>query len=402
MRCSAAWFFWALLAAFACEPAYTESAPDEQALATVAIVYLSKDYAAPARTSLLDPVVADYGWRGAEFGVQEIGINGRFVGKRYELIKLAVPSDGDLKQAARTALAAGHLLIVADLQAADLLSVADLPEAKNAIILDARTSDDSLRQRDCRSNVFHILPNWAMRADALGQYLARKNWKRWFLLSGVTPADGAYAAAVKRAAARVGATIVAEKSYQYKALEAEGNRQIQLQIPAVTHISSAYDVIFVVDTSDAFGEYLLFNTWAPRLIAGTQGLVAVAWHPLFREYAARGLQYRFHLVASRDMTERDYGNWLAISIIGEAVTRGGATDAAGIRSYLLSDQFSAPAFKGEGVTFRRWDHQIRQPILLFGPKMMVSMWPQEEAHHSKLLTDTLGYDQPETACRMAQ
>jgi hypothetical protein len=54
------------------------------------------------------------------------------------------------------------------------------------------------------------------------------------------------------------------------------------------------------------------------------------------------------------------------------------------------------------VSFRRWDHQIRQPILLFGPKMMVSMWPQEEAHHSKLLTDTLGYDQPETACRMAQ
>jgi len=367
----------------------------------VPIVYLSRDDTDTSRASLMDPVVADYGWQGASFGVDEINTNGRFLGKQYQLIKITVPTGGDLQGAAKHVLADGHLLIVADLQAADLLSVADLPEARGAVILDARTSDDALRQADCRDNIFHLLPNWAMRADALGQFLARKNWKRWFLLRGVSAADQSYSAAVRRTASRVGATIVAEASYQYQADSdnAGGHEQIQSQLSAVTHTSSAYDVLLAADSRDAFGEYLLYNTWDSRLVAGTHGLVAVAWHRLFREYAARGVQYRFHLAASRDMTERDYGNWLATAIIGEAVTRSDKTDAAGVRSYLLSDEFSVPAFKGEGLSFRRWDHQLRQPVLLFGPQMLVSMWPQGDSRQAKFQTDALGYSQQESSCR---
>jgi ABC transporter substrate binding protein (PQQ-dependent alcohol dehydrogenase system) len=387
----------ALLAGVLCRAAYSEPAPGDKPLVTVPIIYLSRDDADPSRASLTDPVTADYGWQGAKFGVAEININGRFLGKQYELIKITVPSGGDIAGAARSALSTKHLLVIADLKAADLLAVADLPEAKDAVILDARTSDDSLRQGDCRDDVFHILPNWAVRADALGQFLARKNWKRWFLPRGVTPADQSYAAAVKRAASRVGAKIVAERSYEYRTDAAR-----ESQLSNATRMSSAYDVLFVADTGDAFGEYLPYNTWDPRPIAGTHGLAAVAWNHLFKEYAARGMQYRFFLAASRDMTERDYGNWLAASIIGEAVTRSGTTDAAGIRSYLLSDQFSVPAFKGEGLSFRPWDHQLRQPVLLFGPRMLVSMWPQDGSGHTKLQTDTLGYDQPETVCHLVR
>jgi ABC transporter substrate binding protein (PQQ-dependent alcohol dehydrogenase system) len=394
-----------LVAGFFCRAAWSQPTPGDKPLITIPIIYLSKDDADPSRASLLDPVIADYGWQGAKFGVDEININGRFLGKQYELVKITVPSGGDIAGAARNAFSDGHLLVVADLEAADLLAVAGLPEAKHAVILDARTSDDSLRQGDCRENVFHILPNWAVRADALGQFLARKNWKRWFLLSGITPADHAYAAAVKRAASRVGAKIVAEQNFEYRTDSSRtsgGHEQIQSQIPNATRTSSPYDVLFVADSSDAFGEYLPYNTRDPRLVAGTHGLAAVAWDRLFKEYAARGMQYRFFLAASRDMTERDYGNWLAASIIGEAVTRSGKTDAAGIKSYLLSDQFSVPAFKGEGLSFRRWDHQLRQPVLLFGPRMLVSMWPQDGSGHANHQTDTLGYDQPETACHLVQ
>jgi len=371
----------------------------------VPIVYLSRDDTDTSRASLTDPVVADYGWQGARFGVDEININGRFLGKQYQLVKITVPPAGDLQAAAKQALADGHLLIVADLKAADLLLVADLPEARGALILDARTSDDVLRQADCRNNVFHLLPNWAMRADALAQFLARKNWKRWFLLTGASAADQSYAASVRRAASRVGAKVVAEARYRYQAgagSAAGGHEQIQSQLSSVTHTSAAYDVVFVADTSDAFGDYLLYNTWDPRPVVGTHGLVAVAWHRLFKEYAARGVEYRFHLAAARDMTERDYGSWLAVSTIGEAVARNGKTDAADVRSYFLSDQFSVPANKGEGLSFRHWDHQLRQPLLLFGPQMLVSMWPLGDSKHAKFQTDALGYSQQESSCRRVQ
>jgi ABC transporter substrate binding protein (PQQ-dependent alcohol dehydrogenase system) len=388
--------FVALLSGAASTLSAPVPAPDDQTLTPVPIIYLSKDEADTARASLMDPVVADYGWQGAKFGVDEANINGRFMGMQYELIKVTVPAGGDVSEAAKKAFAEGHLVIVADLKAPDLLAVADLPEAKQAMILDARTSDDSLRQRDCRDNLFHILPNWAMRADALGQFLARRHWRRWFLLTGKAPNDQAYAAAVKRTASRVGAKIVAERVFEYQP-DAES---VQSQLSGVTHLAAPYDVLIVADTRNAFGEFLLYNTWDPRPVAGTQGLSALAWHPLFREYAARGMQYRFYLAASREMTERDYGNYLAVSIIGEAATRSRHTDAAGLKSYLISDQFAVPAFKGEGLSFRQWDHQMRQPLLLFGPRMLVSMWPQDGSGHSKLQTDTLGYDQPQSACHL--
>ena len=397
----AARFALALLTVLGWQPTHAQSAPGRAAPVTVSIVYLSKEQAAPPRASLLDPVAADYGLQGAEFGIEEIHRGGAILGKHYELSKTVVPDGGDVRAAAEKLLAAGDALIIADLEAADLLAVADLPQAAHAIILDARTSDDSLRQGDCRDNVFHLLPNWAMRADALGQYLAHKNWKRWFLLTGGTPADLSYAAAVKRAAARVGATVVTEKTYEYQRDpdgESGSREQVQAQLPAVTHIPAAYDVLFVTDSSDTFGDYLLFDTWDPRLVVGTHGLTAVAWDHQFREYAARSVNYRFFLSAKRDMSERDYGNWLATAVIGEAVTRSGKTDAASLKSFLLSDPFSVPANKGEGLTFRHWDHQLRQPLLLFGPQMLVSMAPQPDPRHPQLQTDALGFDAAHSQC----
>lgn len=386
------------LAALLCQPAQLRSA--DAGSMSIAIVYLSKDYEDPVRTSLVDPADAEYGWQGARFGVQEINANGRFLGRQYELTRSTVAPAEDVKGAAQTALRAGHTLIVADLEAKDLLAVADLPEAKDAVILDARTSDDSLRQGDCRDNIFHLLPNWAMRADALGQYLARKGWKRWLLVSGPKAEDRGYAAAVKRAAQRFGAQIVAQKSFAPAQDAVQG--PLQSQISALTQVTGDYDVVFAADTSGSFGDYIPYNTAAPRPVVGTQGLAAVAWDPQLQEYAARGVELRFFKAASRQMNERDYGNWLATSVIGEAVTRGNATTAAAIKSYLLSDQFAVAANRGEGLTFRRWDHQLRQPLLLFGPRLTVSMAPQNDPHRSQPQTDALGFDQQESQCHNVQ
>ena len=81
-----------------------------------------------------------------------------------------MPENADVVAKAKEILAKGDAFIIADLEPKDLLAVADLPEAKNSIIMNIRSSADSLRQEDCRSNVFHVIPSYAMRADALGQY----------------------------------------------------------------------------------------------------------------------------------------------------------------------------------------------------------------------------------------
>ncbi len=220
-------------------------------------------------------------------------------------------------------------LIVADLEPADLLTVADLPEAKDAIVFNIRSSNDQLRLQNCRSNVFHIPPSWAMRADALAQYLIWKKWRRWVLIAGKRPADKDYAAAIRRAEKRFGAKIVAERTYAYDGGSRRtdtGHQQIQTQMPMLTQSLPAHDVIMVADVEESFGDYLLFRTAEPRPVAGTQGLIAVSWHRSYEEYAGTQMQNRFEKKAGRIMTERDYTAWLAVRTFGEAVTRTAKSD----------------------------------------------------------------------------
>jgi ABC transporter substrate binding protein (PQQ-dependent alcohol dehydrogenase system) len=247
-----------------------------------------------------------------------------------------------------------------------------------------------------------IAPSNSMRADALAQYLIWKKWPRWFVLKGVAPSDKDYDVAVERAAGRFGGKIVEEREYKFDTANPRtdsGHQQIQTQMPEVTQGAPEHDVVWVVDTTERFGEYVPYRDYDPRPVVGTQGLIAVAWHRSYEQYAGTQMQHRFERFAKRVMTERDYSAWIAVRSIGEAVTRSGKSDIADIRNYLTSDQFTVAAFKGEGLSFRKWDHQLRQPMLITGARSLVSMSPQEGFLHPKFLTDTLGYDEPETKCK---
>jgi ABC transporter substrate binding protein (PQQ-dependent alcohol dehydrogenase system) len=373
---------------------------------TFPIVYLREAYPVNGiMPSLLETQPADEGLAGAEEGTAEINTTGKFLGWNFKLYVETLPAGADVAEQARRIFARGPAIIVADLRAADLLKLADAPAVKGSLIFDMRTTDDSLRQQQCRAGVFHVLPNQAMRADALAQFLVEKRWTRWFLLQGPTPQDAVYASDVRRAATRYGARVVAAKSYDYdpgSRRSDTGYQQIQTQMPLATQVGSDYDVLFVADETDLFGDYLPYNTFDARPVVGTQGLIAAAWTPAFQSYSALQMQHRFELFAHREMTERDYGGWLAVGIVGDAVMRGQTVSPAGIRAYLRSSRFLIAGFKGQGMTFRSWDQQLRQPVLIAQPLMVISMSPQNGFLHPGNTTDTLGFDQPETQCRLAQ
>jgi ABC transporter substrate binding protein (PQQ-dependent alcohol dehydrogenase system) len=376
------------------------AAPEKRA---IDIVYLTRAYAEPLPLSLVEPVVTDAGIQGARLGISDNLTTGRFLGHDYKLIESKAEDRDRLLDATRKQIADGHRFFVTDLEPEDLLAVADLPEAKDSILLNVRSSDDSLRGAHCRRNVFHVAPSFAMRADALGQYLAWKKWRKWLVLIGDQPSNQGYAAAIRRAASRYGAKVVDERKLHFdpgNRRSETGHQQIQTQIPMLTQNAPEHDVVFVADNDETFGEYLMWRTAMPKPVVGTQGLVAVAWHRSFEQYGGVQLQNRFQNYAKRIMTERDYLAWLSVRIFGEAVTRSDKADSAGLHAFLLSPKFGIAAFKGQALSFRPWDRQLRQPILLSGPRALVSMSPQDGFLHEKFITDTLGYDQPETQCKL--
>ncbi|MGB2932642.1 MAG: ABC transporter substrate-binding protein, partial [Methyloceanibacter sp.] len=159
----------------AAPPAAPAAAPAAPAKNTVGIHYLGKKYEEPLPLSYAEKPITDKGVQGARLMLKEANQAGNFVGYGFTLDEAIVPEDGDVVAKAKEILANGDTFIIADLEPADLLAVADLPEAKNSAIMNIRSSATALRQEQCRSNVFHIIPDYAMRADALAQYLI---WKR--------------------------------------------------------------------------------------------------------------------------------------------------------------------------------------------------------------------------------
>ena len=283
-----------------------------------------------------------------------------------------------------------------------MLALADALKGQDALILNAGAGDDRLREQDCRPNVVHTAPSRTMLADGLAQYLVWKQWRHWFLVHGTEPGDAAFADALRRAAKRFGAKIVQERAFKVEAGSRRadgGHEQIQQQIPTFTQNAPAYDVLVVADEGGLFGEYLPYRTWDARPVAGTQGLVPVSWHPALEQWGATQFQNRFRRLANRAMRPLDYDVWVAVRSIGEAATRAKSADTKDLIAHLKSPEFELAAFKGRKLTYRPWNGQLRQPILIATPKLPVTVSPQPGFLHQFSELDTLGIDRPETTCK---
>jgi ABC transporter substrate binding protein (PQQ-dependent alcohol dehydrogenase system) len=161
-----------------------------------------------------------------------------------------------------------------------------------------------------------------------------------------------------------------------------------------------YDVLVAADESQVFADYLPYRTHDPRPVAGSGGLVPTSWDASLDQWGAIQLQNRFERKFSRHMTALDMQAWTAVRMIGEAVDRVRSADARTIFDYIKGPDFALAAFKGQKLTVRDWDLQLRQPILLADGRTVVSVSPQEGFQHQFSELDTLGIDRPETKCQL--
>ncbi len=360
----------------------------------IRIAYLAQKKQVPSALSNLEPFIVNKGLQGALLGLSDNNTTGQFTQQSYSLKQMIVPLEGDVNLAFTELLKQGFQLIIVNLTVAQLVELHKL-NSNQALLFDIATRDDALRHTQCLTDVLHLLPSRAMRADALAQYMLKKRWQRWFLVIGNTPEDSLYAQAIKRSAKRFGIKIIAEKKWLHTY---DARRTAQSDIPVFTQLDD-YDVLVVADEQGLFGEYISYRSWLPRPVIGTQGLIATAWHRTHEQWGAVQIQNRFKALAKRQMLEQDYAAYLAVRAIGETVTRTHSVNASNIKDYLLSDRFKLQGYKGRALTFRAWNGQLRQPVLLAAPTSLVAAPPLEGFLHPKNELDTLGYDKPETHCQ---
>lgn len=372
--------------------------PDEPQLVRAAVLRVDKPALPPI--SRLEVAPADLGFAGARLAIEDNDTTGRFMGQDFDAIEVAATPEtaaGELD----AILAQDIRFVVLLADDATTLALAD-QAGDRALIFNAAARGDALRGADCRANLIHTAPSHAMLADGLAQFLMWKRWPRWLLVHGSHPEDIALADAYRHAAAKFGAQIVEERVFEDTGgarRTDSGHVQVQQQLPVFTQRAPDYDIMVTADEHGVFADWMPYHTWDARLVAGSAGLVPRSWHPALEAWGATQFQNRFEKLNNRPTREEDYQAWVALRMVGEAATQTRSADPDTLMQFMLSEDFQVAGFKGQKLTLRDWDHQLRQPILLTTGLVTTSVSPQDQYLHQVTALDTLGIDRPESACK---
>jgi ABC transporter substrate binding protein (PQQ-dependent alcohol dehydrogenase system) len=284
-----------------------------------------------------------------------------------------------------------HVLL--ELPAAGVARAAAAARGKELILVNTAAPEDLLRAAQCAPNLLHTLPSHAMETDALAQFLVARKWTRPLVLHGPSADDQLLLAALARSAKRFGLRHVAQRAFK---LSADPRERDAGNVRLLT-AGADYDVVLVLDADGEFARELPYRVQLPRPVVGSSGLTARAWSPWYERHGAPQLNRRFLRRAGRAMGSYDWAAWLAARAVAEAAA-GGAGLPQQLKA-LRQGELALDGYKGQRLTFRAWDGQLRQPLLLAHGNAVADVAPLEGFLHPRSALDTLGHDQPESGCK---
>jgi ABC transporter substrate binding protein (PQQ-dependent alcohol dehydrogenase system) len=332
----------------------------------------------------------------AEVAVKESAFELDAAKLQVKLEVRSVRSADEAKAALQQFSKAGAAAVVLDIPAAWM-------SAANSVtmpLFNAGDADEGPRQQGCAANLFHALPSDRMRADALAQTLLARKWSRVLVLQGPRAEDAAQLTLVQAAIKRYGLKTVAVRPFKLSADPRERDLGNTLLLTG----NADYDVVWVIDADYEFARSLPYKTALPRPVVGDAGLLAEAWGPRFERFGAPQLARRFARAANRPMTGPDWAAYIATKAVIQAAMEQAAgqvtaPSSAQILKALTRPDFTLDGFKGVRLSFRAWDRQLRQPMLMTDGVGVMGTAPVEGVMHPKNVLDTLGVDAPESVCK---
>ncbi len=234
-----------------------------------------------------------------------------------------------------------------------------------------------------------------MLSDALAQYLAARNWRKALVLQGPLPGDALMTDAFNRSAKRFGIKIT-----QHKPFKLTGDpRERDLGNTRLLTGEREHEFVAVMDSDGEFARTVPYATQWPRPVVGASGLVATAWHPQWERYGGPQLSRRFAKLAQRPMQGHDWAAWMAGRAVAAVLVDLPKAPVAQQLKALRGAGVALDGFKGRKLSFRAWDGQLRQPVFVSHVDGVAGVAPLDGVLHRTDVLDTLGVDEPESACK---
>jgi ABC transporter substrate binding protein (PQQ-dependent alcohol dehydrogenase system) len=332
---------------------------------------------------------------GARTAIRETRVVGRALGLSFRLLEETITEGEGAVAAIRRIGDGGARIFLLDLPTEEVADAGrQLASEQNVILFNIRNRDDRLRGEWCSAVLFHTVPSQAMLSDALAQFLQSRGWTRVLMLVGPEASDAAQADVFEASAAKFSVDVIERRAFVL------GNdpRERDRNNIAILTGDARYDVVYLADSVGEFGRYVPYSTYLPRPVVGTEGIVADAWDWTWERHGAPQLNQRFDRIAKRRMSSDDWAAWAAVKSVVEAVSQIRSIDPSVIREALRSPDLKMDLYKGLPGSFREWDNQLRQPILLATHNAVIATAPLAGFLHQRNTLDSLGQDQPESVC----
>lgn len=360
----------------------------------VNILYLEQKIQKPPVLSNVIEEPQDLGIQGAKIAVDDSNKSAKFLNQHFNLIEKISFDKEQLKKDFEEFINSGNTYVVLNVEDNFLKELIKNPLSEKVLLINAGSQTTALRKEYCQKNFLHTIPSNAMLYDGLVQFLVKRDFKNILLISGNNEKDKQIYEDIKRSVKKFGAKIIKEKIW-------DGNsdirRKASAEFPSFTQAED-YDVVVLADHYGDFGEFIYFNTWLPRPVAGTQGLTPVAWHKVIEAWGAAQMQSRFEKTAKRWMESKDFSNWIAIRTIITAISKTSSADFKTNLDFIHSEKFDVAAYMGRKLSFREYNGQLRMPISLVQPRALISTSPQDGFLHPITDLDTLGIAPFEMKC----
>jgi branched-chain amino acid transport system substrate-binding protein len=287
---------------------------------------------------------------------------------------------------------------------------------------DDLSRSEALRGAKCHRLTFHVEASLAMYTDVMGQWLVRRaKQPRWGFLTPDSEAGAEMERLAKRALRRNGGSAVAREVVPASARDYRGalttlakagpdviimNLAGPLLLEALAQVT---ELGLSVQVAGPMMEAVEFWQAEPTRLSGVWPAL---WFHGFRKYSGRELNKRLARTLGHPAESHAWASYTAMKAVWEAVLKGGRTDAAGLVSFFEKGG-GVDAHKGQPLTFRPWDHQLRQPLMVVRSKVPAAgtrRWDVFEllgevplrgtAGKSRAaILDTLGLSAAESKCR---
>jgi len=332
---------------------------------------------------------------GAKLGLKDIKPFQRMAKVKFKLMDMRIKNIDSAADDILNHINKNNIRIVLlDFPAPELLNIVNKISNLNIAVINVSSKNNELRSFNCHKNLFHTIPSERMLTDSLAQYLSDKKWRKVLILTGPLEIDKSKSASFIESAKQFGLKIVDNRSFL---LGNDPRARDQNDLDFLTG-SAKYDAVYISDTHREFSYKVPFATHIPSTVLGSSGLTPRAWHWSYLRHGAPQVHGRFERMNKRRMTEEDWAAWVGMRAIAEALVRFKNNENFSFQDAFVSEEFKLDGSKGPVLNFRKWNRQLRQPIMLSTDNWVTSIAPLESFVHRENNLDTIGIDSKTSKC----